>query len=207
MGQLRQVHRPVGTKPLLTLRERGLPPLVLGFTVSSIAVFAAADFVGEIVRSRIPTDLDLLLAGILVVCGVTDILAPGFRHSVCKRQTRKDLTRRYPPPITGLLWGLDAGTVVSTYRTSMVSWAALALTLGGWGPWWVGIVYASAFCIPLTILTMSYPVDGSSSGGWLWRQRSTESLIDVIFSQLSRVRFAAALTAVSGAILVVVGIA
>jgi hypothetical protein len=48
---------------------------------------------------------------------------------------------------------LDTGSVVSTYRVSAASWAALALVLAHQGPAWVGFVYAAAFVLPLIVLT------------------------------------------------------
>lgn len=198
MGQLRQAHCPVGTKPTPTLRRRMLAPLLTGFTLSSVAVFATVSVTGTLIRSTFSLPVDLLVALALGLCGATDLLFPRIRPTLFNRQTPRTLSGRFSLPVTGLLWGLDAGTVVSTYRSSAASWAALILTFAGWGPWWTGIVYAVAFSGPLGLLIIAYPVTGGSDTARGWWVRSTESLVEVLGQAVKYVRLAAALTAVVG---------
>ena len=55
------------------------------------------------------------------------------------------------------MWGLDAGLVVTTYRVTSLSWAALAVTFFGVVPWWSGLAYALGFSIPLLAVILSVP--------------------------------------------------
>ena len=207
MGQLRQAHCPVGTKPtqLPTLRSRMLAPLVAGFTLSSVAVFAAAGLGGAALRSLVSMPTDVLLASALVACAGVDVLYPRIRPTLFDRQTPRTLSGRFSIPVTGFLWGLDTGSVVSTIRASAASWAALALTFAGWGRWWTGFAYAAAFCIPLTLLVATYPLAGGRAGERSWRRRSTESLVVGLSRTVRYVRYAAASLAIAGVAVAVQG--
>lgn len=205
MGQLRQAHCPVGTKPCLTLRWKRLAPLLIGFTFSAVAVFGLASIAGTVLRSTFSLKIDVVVAFVLSLCAATDLTFPRIRHSLFNRQTPKSLAGRFSAPITALLWGLDTGTVISTYRTSAASWAALTLTFAGWGPWWVGAAYATAFCLPLGLLIMTYPADGRDDGGSSWRRRSTGLLVPALLSPVKHVRYAAAVMALIGVVIVTEG--
>lgn len=195
MGQLRQAQCPVGTKPGFTLRAKMLPPLLAGFTLSAVVVFAAASAAGAMLRSYFSVPTYLLVSLVLSLCAVTDLAFPRIRPTLFNRQTPRSLAARFPAPITGLLWGMDTGIVVSTFRASAASWASLILTFAGWGPWWAGAAYAAAFCAPLGVLVATYPVDGRADGRRGWQRRSTESMVEVLGRLVKYVRYAAAVTA------------
>ena len=197
MGQLRQAHCPVGTKPGLTIRGKMLPPLLLGFTVSAIAVFATASLAGSALRSTLSPGTNLIVVPVLSLCFVMDIVFPHMRRTLFRRQAPETLAKRFPAPITGLLWGLDTGTVISTFRASAASWAALMLAFAGWTPWWGGVAYAGAFCLPLGFLILTYRA-ARDDGGESLRTRSTESLVPALLSRVSHVRYAAAVTTLVG---------
>ncbi len=71
-----------------------------------------------------------------------------------RRQTPKNLIYRYGNQVGALLWGLDTGLAVTTFRVSAATWAVLALTLLNLAPWWLGAVYAAGFCLPLALATL-----------------------------------------------------
>jgi hypothetical protein len=202
MGQLRQAHCPVRTKPIIsTLRTRMLPPLLAGFMLSSSAIFALTSVAGSTIRSTLwfPTDLVVVLA--LMLCATTDLLFPRLRPTLFNRQTSRKLSRMFSAPFTGLLWGMDAGTVVSTYRTSAASWAALTLVFAGWGPWWTGVVYGAAFSVPLGLLIGTYPVTGEADGALAWRAHNTEALVSMFVRRARYLRIAAAVAAGTSVVL------
>lgn len=194
MGQLRQAHCPVGAQPGLTIRGKMLTPLLAGFTLSAVAVFALASVAGSAFRSvlSVPTSFLVLVLGL---CAVTDLAFPRLRPTLFNRQTPRELAARFPASITGLLWGIDTGAVVSTFRSSAASWGALILVFAGWGPWWAGAAHAAAFCIPLGLLTATYPVDGGAGDRRGWREGSTERLVEVLGGLVRYVRYAAAVSA------------
>jgi hypothetical protein len=198
MGQLRQAHCPVGTKPTFTLRAKMLGPLVAGFMLSSITVFAIASFAGSLMRSVLNMPTNFLLAAALGVCVAIDLLYPRIRPTLFNRQTPRTISGKFSAPVTGFLWGLDTGTVVSTIRASAASWAALILVLGGWGPWWSGISYAAGFCLPFWLLTATYPAAGARASTPRWISRSTESLVAPLARAVRYVRYAAAFASVIG---------
>lgn len=201
MGQLRQTHCPVGAKPTITLRGLMLPTLLLGFAVSSIAAFATTSLIGSAARTAFSLPA-VLLAFALAACALIDLTFPRIRPTLFNRQTPRTLSGRIPPPLVGLAWGLDTGTVVSTFRASAASWAALILTFAGWGPWWAGALYAAGFCIPLGLLIATFPVEAGQQR-WGFRHRATESLVPLMASRVTVVRWAAAGASLAG---VVVGL-
>jgi hypothetical protein len=200
MGQLRQAHRPVGTKPGLTYRGKMLPPLLLGFTVSAIAVFATVSLAGSALRSTHSLGTNLIVVPVLSLCFASDIVFPRMRRTLFRRQAPLSFAGRFPAPITGLLWGLDTGTVISTFRTSAASWAALMLAFAGWTPLWGGVAYAGGFCLPLGFLILTHRAT-RDDGGESLRTRSTESLVPVLLSRVSHVRYAAAVATLVGIVL------
>lgn len=201
MGQLRQAQCPVGTEPTLaerlsTLRWKMLPPLTAGFALASVAVFALVSICGSLLRSVVSIPLGTLLVVVLIACAVCDLLFPRLRPTLFNRQTPRGLEARFSQRMTGFLWGLDAGTVVSTFRASAASWAALALTFAGWAPWWTGLVYASAFCVPLGLLIVSHP-PAAADGERGWRRTSTEAVVDAAIRGARWVRLASAAAALA----------
>lgn len=153
-------------------------PLVGGFVLSASVVMAAVWHGGRWLRSEIPADG--VIAAALALCALADVAFPRVRCSLFRRQTSEYWVVDLPRPIGGFLWGLDTGTIVSTFRASAASWAALLLVAAGWAPAWSGLVYAAAFCIPLSAFVarggqsicrirpaMSYPqrrVEGLAQG-------------------------------------------
>lgn len=96
-----------------------------------------------------------------------------FGTPMWQRQTPKWFMYRYGDRVSAFLWGLDAGLVVTTYRVTSLSWAALCLALLGAVPWWSGAFYAAGFVIPHLVLNLALPRRTDPSGqadpepGWV----------------------------------------
>jgi hypothetical protein len=143
-------------------RRRGaasLASMSAGFTVSAVMAIGAVHVAGAAfgltvvpVHARIWFALPLCAALCLI-----DIAALRSR-SLCKmtmrRQTPKNLIFRYGDRVGPLIWGLDTGLAVTTFRVAGATWAVLVLSLLNLVPWWLGLVYAAGFCIPVTVATI-----------------------------------------------------
>jgi hypothetical protein len=132
-----------------------LVPLAFGFVASSTAVFAAVWLLGNLIGLHgLPWELVAIPA--LTACAVIDLVFPRIRCSLVRRQTPERLQRSGSPRLAGLAWGLDTGSVISTFRASSASWAALLLVALGVGPAWAGLAYAAGFCIPLILVVVGH---------------------------------------------------
>jgi hypothetical protein len=140
--------------------------LALGFTASSVTTYAAASALGTALlgEARSSRWVVLAAAGILAMLLVLDSGVLGLRTPMWRRQTPKWFMHRFGAGTSAMLWGLDAGLVVTTFRVTSLSWGALTLTLLGLAPWWVGGVYALAFVIPELVLDLVVPARRDPSG-------------------------------------------
>jgi len=136
--------------PAQRQKARLVWPLIGGFAASSVTVFMVFAFVGQSLRAS--AVWHVLLPASLVVCAVMDVVFPRIRCSIFRRQTPRDLMARTTPRIGAFLWGLDTGSVFSTFRASSGAWAALAVAAAGWAPPWIGFLYAIGFGGPLALL-------------------------------------------------------
>jgi hypothetical protein len=127
--------------------------LPVGFAVSSSAIFAVLAGVGSSLAGVLPPLALLIIAVVLIgLVVVVDASHPRLPLPMLRRQTPRGLAHRFPPQATLMLWGLDTGTVVSTYRVTGMSWSALLLAATGSVPWWSGLTYAAGFSLPLLVL-------------------------------------------------------
>lgn len=188
--------------------SRVLVPLVGGFTLSAASVFALASIIGGAFDYG-GVVLTTSLAATLAVFAVIDLSFPWLRPPMIRRQTPKRLVGRFSPPIGGFLWGLDTGSVVSTFRASSASWAGFLLVMQGWAPVWLGLIYAAAFCLPLIFLvSVAEPslirrgeTAGPASRGRSPRAEATD-VVSGLGSMGRRVRLASALLLGSGVALI-----
>lgn len=178
-----------------------LAPLVVGFTLSACLVWGLVAQAGHALGIAASTTETALVLTLVVVLAVLEVVPYHVRRSVCARQTPKALVGRLHPALGGLLWGLDAGTVVSTYRASMASWAALLLC-AGWGGVWTGLLYAAGFCVPLAAYSLAWAVPHAPA--WLLAEADTGSLVTAILGRVRATQWVAAVVAVAGAGLVTV---
>lgn len=196
---LRRSPRSVRTGSRVTERSRILIPLVFGFAMSAIAMFASAHIVGAAHGISTSGLWNTLLPMVLVLCAVVDVVFPRMRPSLLNRQTPERLVGRLPLWFGGFVWGMDTGSVVSTYRASAASWTALVLTASQWGPWWTGTAYALAFCLPLTVLIGSHTAACKRGRVARWRSVSTESITMAMAPRTKYFRYASAIVALVAA--------
>lgn len=209
MGVLRQAHFPPGRRERFASPAQLLVPLLLGFALSATTVFALASIAGSAVRARLDPPWTPVMLIVLAGCIAADLRFPRLRCTLMRRQTPQTVVGVLPAPLGCFVWGLDTGSVVSTYRASAASWAALLLVLAGWAPWWAGIAYAAGFGIPLALLVVSY------SGGAASRRRTgfsafaradtDRAVVPALLAAAPRVRLVSALLALAAAATVLVG--
>jgi hypothetical protein len=136
--------------------------LVLGFNVSAIALYAALSLAGSWLIGDVgsTTGGRLVAAALVALLLLLDALRarrPGAMGLSCRRQTPKSLEPRYGLSRAALVWGLDAGLVVTTIRVTSLSWAALAVTFLGLVPWWSGLAYGLGFTVPVAAMILAMP--------------------------------------------------
>jgi hypothetical protein len=82
----------------------------------------------------------------------TDSFAPGLQ-----RQTSKELAHRANLPrwVAPLMWGLDTGTMWTTFRVSAATWVLMIAALLNLAPQWSGLVFGAAFVVPLSVAVLA----------------------------------------------------
>lgn len=125
-----------------------------GFLLSSAAAFALVLGIGAALGAGlVPQDLRLAAAAVsfLVFCGfeIAALRGRTFCRLGWRRQTGKNLIYQYGAVRGTLLWGLDTGLAVTTFRVSAATWAVFGLCLLQLAPVWVGVAYAAGFAGPL----------------------------------------------------------
>jgi hypothetical protein len=120
--------------------------LGLGFSVSATSIVVAATYVGR-VSGLSGHQYRYVVIPVLVALAVADMQFRLLRRLMIRRQTPEALLSRLGSVRGSFCWGLDAGSIVSTFRATAASWAVLALALTGWAPVWSGTVYASGFVV------------------------------------------------------------
>jgi hypothetical protein len=134
--------------------------LALGFTVSAFAVTGLAHLAGAGAFGwwHPGAGLRLAVAGVvLLACALLDSGKLGFGTPMWRRQTPRRLFIMFGPAKGALLWGLDTGLMVTTFRVTSLTWATLALAVLGLLPWWAGVAYAAGFVIPIAVLVLLVP--------------------------------------------------
>jgi hypothetical protein len=133
---------------------RALPTLTFscGFLLSAFSVFFVLSKVGEAVWTG-----SMRTAVVLLIMAVSALLLVELRMIRRRRrfsigpsrQTDKILQHVLPPWTVGFIWGADAGSAVTTFRTTVGTWVVVALCGLGLGVWWIGAAYALGFLVPL----------------------------------------------------------
>lgn len=164
---IREAARPLGqgeSHLARRLRNAGIPTLALcaGFTFSAVLLFTVASFVGAAVGvTLLPENVRLTTA---VVCCAAMVVLDSValrRHAMCpvgfRRQTPKSMVLQYGDTKGALIWGLDTGLAITTFRVSAATWAMIALGLLHVAPWWQGLAYAVGFCLPVAVAILLVP--------------------------------------------------
>lgn len=140
--------------------------LALGYVISATAVFALVSKLGELLLAgeRAGEVARLVVAVAIVVLVICDAGLFGLSTPMLKRQTPKNFMGRFGTAQATLLWGLDAGTSMSTYRVTSASLVSFVMTFFGVMPWWTGALLAAGFVIPELVFDLVLPrrpvVDG-----------------------------------------------
>jgi small-conductance mechanosensitive channel len=121
--------RPAGRRSMVTL--------AVGFAISAVLMTTVAHLVGEAIAEL--TALGTvpragIAAGALLACFVVNgdiftVLPPMLR-----RQTPQRVFYMFGPVRGALIWGLDTGLMITTYRITATTWATLALVALGFLP-------------------------------------------------------------------------
>jgi hypothetical protein len=117
---------------------------------------AILHLVGTLALANIPLDVRVGVCAVAAVVGVVlDIRAVVLRRFSVgpSRQTPKQLMHRANRHqwLIPLLWGVDTGLLVTTYRVSFASWVLLLSALFVVAPPWAGLAYGVSFAAPLTL--------------------------------------------------------
>lgn len=128
--------------------------LAVGFSASALSTTALFHAVGAGILGGLHLGTDVRLATacvVLLACLLLDSGKLGLATPMWRRQTPQRLFYMFGANKGALLWGLDTGMMVTTYRVNSLSWAVLALSFLGVLPWWSGAGYAAGFVIPSAI--------------------------------------------------------
>ncbi len=145
-------------------RDAGLPTgaLCAGFLVSATALFGIANFVGMALGTYLLPEKARLAAALVCIGALIVLDVLSFRRrTMCpitfRRQTPKNLVFRYGNTRGALIWGLDTGLAVTTFRISAATWALIVLGLLNVAPWWQGIAYGMGFGLPIAAAILLVP--------------------------------------------------
>lgn len=153
--------------------RRSVALLGAAFIVASTLVVAVTHEIGGLLSGALSGAVLLTsaAAAAVAVLGVavdTRSLVTGGLALGIKRQTAEGLPHRNRGPgwVVPLLWGLDTGLILTTFRVSFASYVMLVLAFLGLLPIWGGAVYGAAFAVPLAVaIAWSRGPDVSLLGG------------------------------------------
>ncbi|WP_188195493.1 hypothetical protein [Nonomuraea sp. SYSU D8015] len=132
--------------------------LSFGFTLSALTMYGLVHLLGSGVFGGMGhTGAKSAAALVMLGCLVIDSGLFGLSTPMWRRQTPRQHFYRFGPVRGALLWGLDTGLVVTTFRVTSLTWAALGVTLFGLVPWWVGLAYALGFTVPAFAMVALVP--------------------------------------------------
>ena len=142
-----------GTSPSSSAAYRPALLLAGGFIASAVAVYALVWSIGAGITGSFHGGAPTAWVGAAALAAflAMDLGLFGLSTPMWRRQTPRHWYPRFGADAAGLLWGLDAGTVVTTFRVTSLSWAGLALGLLGLAPWWSGLMYALGFVLPFGV--------------------------------------------------------
>lgn len=179
--------------------------LAAGFTLAALLTFGLVRIVvgsWMALAASMSLRMNILSALAVIAAGLDIYSARCKRTRFCplslSRQTPKSLLYSSLNARFGvLLWGLDTGSVVSTFRVSAVTWIAVAAAALGIAPAWIGVLYAVGFLLPLTLVVTIPEGEGTMSGS------STLRITTALRGQLRSVQVScAALLLMSAGVLV-----
>lgn len=124
-----------------------------GFIAAAVAIYALVWVVGYDVIGAFHVGALTAWVGAAAMAAylAIDLRIFGLSTPTWRRQTPRHWYPRFGADAAGLLWGLDAGLVVTTIRVTSLSWAGLTIVLLGLTPWWSGLAYGLGFVLPMAI--------------------------------------------------------
>lgn len=152
---------PLGQGASAAPRADGRPAgsLAAGFVFSAVVVFSTVSVAGAALGvPLVAFQARLWMASILCLIFCAADVAALRSHALCRitwrRQTPKYLINRYGKRVGPLLWGLDTGLAVTTFRVSAATWAVLSLSVLHLAAWWAGLAYGLGFAAPFVFVTV-----------------------------------------------------
>jgi hypothetical protein len=148
-----------GPTPSRTVRIGIAAAFAGAFVGGALTIFAIVNVVGTALGfTQLPFEWRVGLAGGgLLSLAAVDLRAIA-KSTYCpiswRRQTPRDLLRRYRMTVAASVWGFDTGLIVTTFRVAAVGWGALFLAALGLLPLWAGLGYGLAFTLPFLVLLM-----------------------------------------------------
>jgi hypothetical protein len=136
--------------------RRSVVLLGISFVAAATLVVAVASEIGRMLGGGLPDGVVLAVVTVSAAVGVavdirssvTGGLAPGISRQTAERLPH---VSRGPGWVVPVLWGLDTGLVLTTFRVSFASYLMLILALAGLMPVWAGAAYGLAFALPLAV--------------------------------------------------------
>ena len=162
-------------RPLVQGRAAGDPPLrrpvaalAAGFTTSAFIVTAVVHALGAALTGGLHLSVSVRIAVASVFLVGFALLDSGklpFGTPMWRRQTPKRLHYMFGATRGALLWGIDTGLMVTTFRVTSLTWATLTLAFLGLLPWWAGLAYAAGFVVPAAVLILLVPARTDTAPG------------------------------------------
>lgn len=126
----------------------------LAFCVSSLVFFGLLASAGSAVTFSVEHNARLsFFTACVLVFAICDVVVASSMRAYAfgpSRQTSQALlASSVSPSAAAVIWGLDTGFVVTTFRVTMMTWTLCAGALLGLTPWWLGAAYGVGFCASL----------------------------------------------------------
>lgn len=165
-----------------------IAPLAVGFVASAAIVQALVWLVGRHIWPGKPT-LWIVLPAVTLLAALDLTNDRLHLTPMLKRQTPQRWMWVLSPRVTGFFWGLDTGSMVTTFRASASSWAVFVVAFAQDAPWWIGVIYGLAFAIPLwLVVVIQSESGGATTMGVRLRTASTIWLVNRMAKLLPRMR-------------------
>lgn len=152
-----QAHTPLvsGERSIRGPTVRWLTALNLGFLLGCSVVMVAAWVLGILTgmsQISMQNRLIILLAAMTFFFVFDAAAALRGKYSVLglRRQTPKRLQMRLRGEATALVWGMDIGSGVSTYRVTSAIWLGLLTVFLGLLPVGAGLLYGAGLVVVVT---------------------------------------------------------
>lgn len=148
--------------------RRPVATLAAGFTTSAMLVTAIVYALGAALRSGLHLSLGVRITVACVFLVGFALLDSGklpLGTPMWRRQTPRRLFYMFGATRGALLWGIDTGLMVTTFRVTSLTWVTLTLAFLGLLPWWAGVAYAAGFVIPAAILILLVPARTDTAPG------------------------------------------